>query len=413
MVGYPMLSHQAYFEFLAGSDQNVPVWQPVLAGLAVMRLIDSRIAHDRRGESDWASVESAKSAVRAISEGDPVRAILLQLIEAVSGVEIQRDAVGRGLLAYGRALDFDGRWALACDVFATADTMTGAPANARISVESNIALGATSRRMGDWDTSTHAYARAAYLAGTVGDTAGVLQVEVGRANTHMLRGNLPVAESMLEEVIEQARIDGSNDVLGLALLSRASVAHLRGAYADAVRIGYEALETTRNPTTRDTILSDIAAAFAGLGLRDAARDSYLIVTATAQSQWVRWQATLNLMELAGIDGREADFDAYAREMEAAPLDPRLRAYYFMFLGAGQQGFGREIEAEISLAEGLAFAEKNQLHQIAHEASVAIEELKSHEGSRREGIIAPAEIEPSLQKIVSDLSTLREAATSSS
>ena len=128
---------------------------------------------------------------------------------------------------------------------------------------------------------------------------------------------------------------------------------------------------------------------------------------------MRWQATLNLMELAGIDGREADFDAYAREMEAAPLDPRLRAYYFMFLGAGQQGFGREIEAEISLAEGLAFAEKNQLHQIAHEASVAIEELKSHEGSRREGIIAPAEIEPSLQKIVSDLSTLREAATSSS
>jgi tetratricopeptide (TPR) repeat protein len=407
-----MITHQAYFEFLAATDQDAPVWQPALAGLAVMRMIDSRVGSDRRSESNWASVESVRNAVKAISEGDPVRAILLHLVEAVSGVEIHRDLVGRGLLAYGRVLDFDGRWAIACDVFATADTVAGVPADARVSIEANIALGAASRRMGDWDTSAHAYARACYLADTVGDTAAALQVEVGRANTHMQRGNLPVAESMLESVIEQARIHGSNDVLGLALLSRASVAHLRGAYADAVRIGYEALETTRNPKIREMILSDIAAAFAGLGLREPARDSYLIVAGTAQSQWVRWQATLNLMELAGLDGREADFNAYAREMEAVPLDPRLRAYYFMFLGAGKQRFGREVEAENSLAEGLAYAEKNQLHQIAHEASVAIEELKSREASRRVRIAAPVEIEPSLRKIAFELSTLREAATSS-
>jgi len=281
-----------------------------------------------------------------------------------------------------------------------------------VSIESNIALGTSSRRLGHWDAAELACARAAYLAGTLGDTPAALQVEIGRANAHMQRGNLPVAESILEEVIQEARAIGSSEVLAGGLLSRASVAHLRGEYGDAVRIGYEALETTNNPTTRDRILSDIAAAFAGLGLRDPARDGYLIIAGTAQSQWVRWQATLNLMEIAALDGREADFDAYAREMEAAPLEPRLHAYYFIFLGAGEQRFGRDAEAEISLAKGLAIAEKNQLHQIAHEASVAIEELKSHDARTREITSSPTEIDASLQTIVSELSSLREALTSS-
>jgi hypothetical protein len=353
-----MINHQAYFEFLAGSDRNAPAWQPVLAGLAVLRLIDRRSGDASASTADWASLESTRCAVTALNEGDPVRSILLQLIDAVAGDEIRREVVGRGLLAYGRALNFEGRWALACDVFAAADRIAGAPDNARISIESNIAFGAASRRMGDWDASAHAYARAAHLADAVGDKSAALHVEVGRATTHMVRGNLPPAESILDDVIEQARAEGLNDMLGRALHSRASVAHHKGAYAEAVGIGYEGLEVMTDLTQRDGLMSDIAAGFAGLGLRDAARDGYLIVAATAQSQWVRWQATLNLMELAALDDREADFTAYAREMENAPLDPRLRGHYYLFLGAGQQRFGKDGEAEASLDEGLLVVYNN-------------------------------------------------------
>ena len=407
-----MISHQAYFEFLAGSDRDAAAWQPVLAGLVVLRLIDSRVGDESASVIDWASVESVRSTVAALNEGDPVRSILFTLIDAVAGSSIRREVIGRGLLAYGRALNFEGRWALACDVFAAADRIAGAPDDARISIESSIALGAASRRMGDWDASAHAYARAAHVANSVGDEAGALQVEVGRANTHIARGNLPAAESTLDNVIEQARAAHSNEVLGLALHGRATAAHQKGEYTDAVRLGYEALEATTNPTARDAILSDIAAAFAGLGLRDSARDSYLIVAATSQSQWVRWQATLNLMELAGLDGSEADFDAYARELEHAPLDPRLRAYYFVFLSAGQQQFGREAEAEASLAKGLAIAETNQFHQIVHETLIALGTLKSHEASRPRFIAPPAEVPLSLRQIASELCDLREAAISS-
>jgi hypothetical protein len=257
-----------------------------------------------------------------LSQGDPVRGILLQLIDSIAGEEINLEAVGRGLIAYGRALNFEGRWGLACDVFGTADRIAGAPHHVAISIDSNIALGAAARRMSDWEKSAHAYSRAYHLADTIADKSSVLLVEEGRATTHMVRGNLPAAESMINGVIDEARAAGLNNVLGRALHSRMTLLHQRGQYADAVRIGHEALEVMTDLTQRDGVLSDIAAAFGGMGMNEPARDGYLIVAATAQSQWVRWQATLNLMELAALDGREADFDVYARELGNAPLDPR-------------------------------------------------------------------------------------------
>jgi tetratricopeptide (TPR) repeat protein len=411
-----MVKHQAYFDFLAGSDAGAPEWQPVLAGLATLRLIDARIdVHESHRQRDWASFESVRHVVTAVNVGDPVRATLLRLIETVNQENIPREDVGQALLSYGRALNFAGRWALACDAFASADRIAGAPLIPRLSVEASIAHGAAARKLGDWSASADAYARAAHIANTVGDSAGALQVDVGLANNHMARGNLPAAESLLDNVVEKARAGGFDEVLGLALHSRGAVAHLKGGYADAVRFGHEALQATRNLTARDGILSDIAGSFASLGMREAARDGYLIVAVTAQSQWVRWQATLNLMELAAIDGREADFDSYARELEIAPLAPRLRAYYYIFLGAGQQKFGRNAEAEASLAEGLEFAQQNQLHQIAHEAQAEIAALDSRAGAHAEHPVTAVKTEmPSnVRDVAAALSDLlREAAASS-
>ena len=407
-----MFSHQAYFEFLAGSDQNAPAWHPILGGLAVLRLVDSRLGGELGARTDWASAEAARSAVMVLHHGDPVRGILLKLIDAVSGEEVNLEIVGRGLIAYGRALNFEGRWGLACDVFGTADKIAGAPHNVPISIESNIALGAAARRMSDWEKSAHAYSRAYHLADTIADKASVLLVEEGRATTHMVRGNLPAAESIIENVIDEARLEGFNNVLGRALHSRMAVFHQRGQFAEAVRAGHEALGVMTDLTARDGVLSDIAAAFGGMGMNEPARDGYLIIAATAQSQWVRWQATLNLMELAALDDREADFDEYARELAGAPLDPRLRAHYYIYLGSGQQRFGKYAEAEASITEGLSVAEQNQLHQIAHEATVALAALRSHAASNRALIAPPTEAPLFLREIASELSDLRVAAMSS-
>src|SRR6185503_16115783 len=101
---------------------------------------------------------------------------------------------------------------------------------------------------------------------------------------------------------------------------------------------YDALAVTKAPSDRDRIVADLAAGFSELGMREAARDSYLLLLATAQTKWVRWQATINLMELASLDQVQDAFDSYAAELRKAPLGPWLRAHFLLLLGEGLERF---------------------------------------------------------------------------
>jgi hypothetical protein len=410
-----MLKHAVYFDLLGSLDENGPEWRATLAGLLVLRLVDWQLESNAwQAPTDWMAVESIRRAVMEVSEGDPIRATLLNALDTASGENVERGEVSRRLMPYGRALNFNGRWALAADVFATVDRIAGPRVDPRLVIEANIALGAASRRLGNWDTSAHAYAHAAYIANTVADEAGLLQAEVGVANTHIARGNIPAAEALVDSVVEKARAERFEAVLGLALHARATVAHQQGHFGDAVRFGYDALEATSDGTARDGILADIAAAFTGMGMHDAARDGHLIVAVTSQSQWVRWQATLNLMELAAIDGQEQVFDDYARQLADAALDPRLRAHYLLFLGVGEERFGRQAAAEASLSNAREFAAKHQLHQLEHEASMAIAALESGKSApiSRSAAGYSDDVPERVREIAEALSGIREAAVGS-
>lgn len=405
-----MIRHQAFFEFLAGSDQTSLDWNPLVAGLATLRLIDAKL-DDAAIEPDWASIESVKTAVRAIGEGDPIRGILTTLIDETTKPQPNRELIGRAMLAYGRALNFESKLALACDVFDSADFLAGAPANSKISIEANIRVGSAARRMLDWEKSEYAYSRAAHIADAVGDKEGLLLVDAHRAATLSVRGNLPAAESAITETIGQARTSNFVNALGVALHTRSSIAFQRGQYADAVRFGYEGLEVMNDSADRDGLISDVAAAFGALGMNNAARDGYLIVSATAQSQWVKHRAMLNLMELAAIEENEEEFDRRASELETMPLDRRQVCIFHLFRGQGLQRFGKTAEAEESISKAISIAEANQLHKLAHEATVAMVELKSQAKSRRAAVAQHSDVDPSLRWIESELSSMRESVMS--
>src|SRR6476659_1477936 len=153
---------------------------------------------------------------------------------------------------------------------------------------------------------------------------------------------------------------------------------------------------------RDALLSDVAASFGGLGMTEAARDGYLIVSATAQSHWTRCQATLNLMELAATDGNEAEFDRIASRLETMRLDLRQQCLFHLFRGQGLFKFGMLAEGEALISKAISIAETNQLHQLAHEATVAMAEFKSQTISRRTAVAARSDVDPSLRWIVSEL-----------
>jgi tetratricopeptide (TPR) repeat protein len=280
-------------------------------------------------------------------------------------------------------------------------------------VEANTAVGGAARRNGDWEASARAYSQAAYIADTLGDRPGVLTVQIGIANTYMAKGNLPQAQTILDDVLIQARDQELPEVQGFALHSRAALAARRGEHADGLKLAYEALGLTSKLSEKDQILEDMAGIFTELGLHDAARDSHLILAATAQAKFTRWSAILNLMELASLDGMEDVFDNYARELAGAPLGPWVRSHYLLFLGEGFYRFGREDAAIDALTEAASFAESNQIHQIAFRAQAALGQARSAPRNAPAFVPPPAFVPDDINSVVRAISDLRKAAVTAS
>jgi hypothetical protein len=140
------------------------------------------------------------------------------------------------------------------------------------------------------------------------------------------------------------------------------------------------LNLTQKLTARDTVLEDLAVAFSEVGMNDAARDSHLILANTAQLKWVRWQATINLMELAAQDGMLDAFNSYAAELRNAPMGPWLKSHFLLFLGEGLDRFERYEAAEQALSEAIDYATANQIHSVSFKADDVLAAVRSR--SRR-------------------------------
>lgn len=364
-----MIRHHAFFETLGALEASDAAWSPILAGLSVLRIVDLLSANAGAAVPDEvlrATIDAALATAASISDGDPSRAILLRTLDVVRRQQAISADLASNLMAYARSLDLEARWALAADVFLTvSENFRARQFNTQV-IESLTALGAAACNTGDWKTSDRAYAEAQHLADSVGDRVLSLTAQVGIANSHVAHGNLPAAEAELAEVLVDARTLGLQKVEAIALHAQAYLAITSADYQRAVHCGYRSLELTTSVTARDRVLGDLAAAYAGLGFRKTARDGYSIVAVTSPHQWVRWQATLNLMELAVEDGEEISFDEYSAQLENESLDPRLRSYFLLSKARGFRRFGRAGSDEL-LASAHHEAAKNGLHQIAFDA----------------------------------------------
>jgi tetratricopeptide (TPR) repeat protein len=405
-----MIRHQVYFDTLGSMQEGSASWRSVFAGLSVLRLVD---AYDPVGPTtspaNWAQLHAVRTAIEEMSEGDAVRSVLTCVLEEITTRNKVDDTVCSALMGYGRALDYEANWGLATDVFSTVASVVRPERNARLAVEAHVAVGGAARRNGDWEISARAYSQAAYFADTLGDRPGVLTVQMGIANTYLAKGNLPQAGTILDDVIVQARDQELPEIQGHALHSRAALASRSGDHAEALKLAYEALNLITKPADRDTVLEDIAAMFTQLGMHDSARDAHLVLTATAQTKFVRWSATLNLMELASLDGMEDAFDGYARELARAPLGPWIRSHYLLFLGEAFGRFGRQEAAIEALEEAVKFAESNQIHQVAFKAQDALAGIRSAPRAVPSFTPPPAWVPDDIATVVRAISDLRRAA----
>ena len=358
--------HLPFFSELAALEDGDPAWRTVSAGLVVLRLVDTWIEEGAAAvaANGW-GLRSVEAAIEEVDAGLPARSVLQSVVTALkSSPTNDMRAIAPRLLAYGRALDLEAKWALAADVYETVIAHVHPVEESDVAITAHLRRAYCQRSLGALDDAARSYETASSIAASVDDMFGILRAQIGSATIAKTRGNIPQAESLLDDAIVQAEAHQLPDVRALALQDRADIAYLRGNYDLAVRVAYQALEHTRDPINRDRLLSDIAASFYMLGVRSVARDTYMIIEATAQEQYPRWVASINLMEIAAQDGAMPIFERYRKSLNAAQLPPLLRTQFVLHVGEGYAALGERQLAEATLRNAAQLAEEYSLNQLS-------------------------------------------------
>src|SRR3569833_2897613 len=367
-----VLKHLAFFEELGKMDESDAGWRAVSAGLVTMRLVDRWIAVGSTSKLDSWSVSAAREAIALVSDGTPIRRILTSVVDVmVACTATDMHALSPRLMAYGQALEYEARWLLASDVYATIAAYTHPIDDSDLAIAASLQLGFCLRVCGNLDDATTAYAHASQLAHTAHDLVGIIRGRMGDAKIAAERGNLPSAEQILDEAIECARSNGLDDVRSRALTDRAFVAGQRGQHSRAIRYSYDALALCKSPRMRDRILTNIATGFRHLGSCEVAKDAYLVLAATAQEQFIRWNSLISLIELTAREGSELQFDRYRRELENADLSPQLRAMYLLYVGRGYMALGHSDSAVSFLEQAVEFCGARGVSKSLFEADAAL------------------------------------------
>jgi hypothetical protein len=293
------------------------------------------------------------------------------------------------LMAYGRALDYEGGWRLSSDVYQTVLDYTSEEDDPDVLIEAHMQMGYCQRMLAQWDDAAYSYAQAGQIASAQGDIERMLRARIADAKLAIDRGNLPQAEVLLDDTIAQARSsDDLRAIRSLALHERAAVAYMRGQFDNSVKLGYEALQGMTNLTARDRVLSDIAAAFGELGVLSASRDALIIVAATAQELYLRWAAEINLLEIAAKQREEPAFEMYRRELADAELPASLEANYHLHVGRGYQLLGHTNAARTALEKAVSVASHNRFNQLVFEAEKSLQELTATERREEQVYVEP-------------------------
>lgn len=379
------VQHAPFFEFLAEvGDETTSDWRRASAGLVCLRLVDYLLANgDVPRVDDVRATRAAWACLESLGTGDAVGSVLASLLNVLASDGGDRVVTARPrLMAYGRVLELESRWALAADVYETVIRLcpgsnhVDAHGDAHDAAAAYLRLGECRRQQARWEESQGAFRAAAESAASVSDWSTQIRARCLGAAVLSESGNLVLADALLRRAAQDARWAGLSDEFALALHGRAHVAFQRKRFEAAVRFAFRALRGLRDPLARDRALADVAAAFIELGVRRAARDASLILIATSQEPYVRGAALINLMDMAAKDRTEPLFEQYRRQLAIEQLPPRLAGYYHYYAGWGAWHFGRIETARMEYGRAAEISARYGLAQLGFEIDEAIAKLRT-------------------------------------
>ena len=401
------LRHLPFFEFIASRDEGDPHWRSATAGLLVLRVVDAWADEGRAAlkDDDWA-IANVRTAIDAVDPGTPIRSLLYRVVDELEQERGDFRRVLTPLMAYGQALEFDAHWHLGADVYHSVLSHIDPLEDADNTVVAHLSLARCYLNRAELADAATALDAASDIATASGNLDGVLRSRIAQAKIAKLRGNNPHAEEILDDTIRRATGNDLQDVRSRALHDRSNLAHTRGQYELAIQMAYQALDQSQSVRERDRILADIALSFMELGVYSAARDAYMVLSATAQEQFVRWGATLNLLDIAAQTGAQTLFELYRRQLAGEPLPPFLATAYQLNTGVAYRRFSDYDRARAYLERALSMAEEHGFNMYLFEAESALRDLNAPAPPPK----VPATLSLDTREVASAIQQLREEAT---
>ena len=355
----PPNAHRAFLAAHASATDTLSAQREARAGLYVLRLVDSlRVGLPREQRPTPRELRAARRLVADV-EPAAIRDTLDRVLDAVTDAcGGTRPFVAVRLMAYARVLLNDSRWAQAADVYQTFIAHAATPEDFKWIPDAYRRLAYALRMQGQPDGAAAAVRMGLAVAASLGDVETGLRLRISAAALERLRGNVDGADAMLVEVITAAERHALPVVRAFAVHDRGTIAYQHGRLRDAVMQFYEAWQTYVEPINRDRALGDMAMVLADLGLRDRARDAFLIISGTTVEPETRMVAMLNLLELAAKDGHEAAFEQYRQALARERLPARIHARYYLTLAKGWEQLGRPAAAKAAAAKAISVASQH-------------------------------------------------------
>jgi hypothetical protein len=331
------------------------------AGLAVLKLLDRMRVGVSREER--LTLHELRAVRRVVADTGPtlIRDTLDSVLDALTDACIgRRPFVAVRLLAYARVLLNEARWAQAADVYQTFIAHAATPDDFAWVSEAYRRLAYALRMLGSLEGAGAACRMGQAVAASLGDVAAGLRLKISEASLEKHRGNTDKADAMLIDVMRVAEEQRLPVVRAFAVHDRGAIAYERGNLQDAVAQFYEAWQAYSEPIAKDRALNDLALVLGDVGLRDAARDAFLIISGTAVEPETRMIAMLNLLNLAALDGHEAVFEQYRQALARETMPARLEVRYHVEVAEGLERFGRVADAKVSGARAASAASQHGL-----------------------------------------------------
>jgi tetratricopeptide (TPR) repeat protein len=270
-----------------------------------------------------------------------------------------------GLFAYAHFLEDDLHLEEALDVLGTLRQVGGGRLSAADAIALSLRSGAVNRKVSRFDDAEQAYLEAGRVAASAGDRRSAFLSRIGRAQCIGGRGNLPLAEETLRQILVDVGGNRDHDIEARVEHDLAVVLQHRGQPAEALPHVWRAFELYDDDTLRLRALGDVGLMLLTTGDAAGAERALNEVVRRGGARDIIANAMVELMHCASFRRDQVGFGRWRRRCREAEADmpPNIAADYHLKAGIGEARFGQFNRAGGSMTRALKIATDAGLHEF--------------------------------------------------